>query len=212
MKIKGLSGHEFVKNKLAILAGLTRLRQICDTPALYVDDYQGGSGKLEQLLDLLQEAADNGRHVLIFSQFTKMLDQLQAGLQAVGLTNLMLQGNTKPKERLAMVDAFNAGEKPFFLISLKAGGTGLNLTGADMVILVDLWWNPAVEDQAIARAHRIGQKHQVDVYRLITKGTIEEQIAKLQAQKRALVDQVLAGTQDKGSLTNEEIKLILGVQ
>ena len=212
VKIKGLSGHEFVKNKLAILAGLTRLRQICDTPALYVDDYQGGSGKLEQLLDLLQEAADNGRHVLIFSQFTKMLDQLQAGLQAVGLTNLMLQGNTKPKERLAMVDAFNAGEKPFFLISLKAGGTGLNLTGADMVILVDLWWNPAVEDQAIARAHRIGQKHQVDVYRLITKGTIEEQIAKLQAQKRALVDQVLAGTQDKGSLTNEEIKLILGVQ
>lgn len=110
-----------------------------------------------------------------------------------------------------MVDAFNAGEKAIFLISLKAGGTGLNLTGADMVILVDLWWNPAVEDQATARAHRIGQHHQVDVYRLITQGTIEEQIYKLQEQKRDLVDQILSGTENKGALTEEEIRSILGI-
>lgn len=110
-----------------------------------------------------------------------------------------------------MVDAFNRGEKNFFLISLKAGGTGLNLTGADMVILVDLWWNPAVEDQAIARAHRIGQEHEVDVYRLVTKGTIEEKIVQLQAQKRDFVDQVLSGTQNKAMLTNEDLRMILGV-
>ena len=110
-----------------------------------------------------------------------------------------------------MVDAFNAGEKSLFLISLKAGGTGLNLTGASVVILVDLWWNPAVEDQATGRAHRIGQKHAVDVYRLITKGTIEEQIVKLQAKKRDLVDQVLGGVEQKAGLSTEEIKLILGI-
>lgn len=97
------------------------------------------------------------------------------------------------------------------MISLKAGGTGLNLTGADMVILVDLWWNPAVEDQATARAHRIGQKKQVDVFRLITRGTIEEQIYKLQEKKRNFVDQVLSGTENKGTLTEEEVRVILGI-
>ncbi|MDN5951353.1 MAG: SWF/SNF helicase family protein, partial [Loigolactobacillus coryniformis] len=106
----------------------------------------------------------------------------------------------------------NAGKKSVFLISLKAGGTGLNLTGADTVILVDLWWNPAVEDQATARAHRIGQTKTVEVYRLITKGTIEEQIYKLQEEKRNFVDQVLSGTENKGSLTAEEVRLILGIE
>ena len=211
VKVRGLSSQGLVKNKLAILAGLTRLRQLCDTPALYVDGYRGGSGKLDQLEDLLTEAAENGRRVLIFSQFTGMLAKIQKRMQELKLKDFLLEGDTPPKKRLAMVDAFNAGERPFFLISLKAGGTGLNLIAADMVILVDLWWNPAVEDQAIARAHRIGQHHQVDVYRLITKGTIEEQIVKLQTQKRDLVDQILSGTENKAMLSDTEIRQILGI-
>ncbi|WP_225420418.1 DEAD/DEAH box helicase [Lapidilactobacillus bayanensis] len=212
IKIQGMSSENFVKNKIAILAGLTRLRQICDTPALYMEDYQDGSGKLEQLNEILRQAQDNQHRVLIFSQFTSMLNIIEAELAKQDITTFMLQGNTKPKERLAMVDAFNVGEKSVFLISLKAGGTGLNLTGADTVILVDLWWNPAVEDQATARAHRIGQKKKVEVYRLITKGTIEEQIYKLQEKKRNFVDQVLSGTENKGSLTEEEVRLILGIE
>ncbi|ANK64100.1 helicase SNF2 [Loigolactobacillus backii] len=210
--IKGMSSENFVKNKIAILAGLTRLRQICDTPALYVDDYQASSGKLDQLNEILHQAVDNQHRVLIFSQFTSMLNMIEAELAKQNIATFMLQGRTKPKERLAMVDAFNAGEKTVFLISLKAGGTGLNLTGADTVILVDLWWNPAVEDQATARAHRIGQTKKVEVYRLITKGTIEEQIYKLQEKKRNFVDQVLSGTENKGSLTEEEVRLILGIE
>jgi superfamily II DNA or RNA helicase len=211
VQVRGLSDTGLVKNKIAILAGLTRIRQVCDTPALYLDNYHGTSGKLEQLDDLIQQAQDSGRHVLIFSQFTHMLDQIDGRLAEAGLDRFVLKGETRPKDRLQMVDAFNRGEKNFFLISLKAGGTGLNLTGADMVILVDLWWNPAVEDQAIARAHRIGQEHEVDVYRLVTKGTIEEKIVQLQAQKRDFVDQVLSGTQNKAMLTNEDLRMILGV-
>ncbi len=212
VKVRGLSSQAFVKNKIEILAGLTRLRQICDTPALYMDDYEGESGKLEQLNELIRQAVDSDRHILIFSQFTTMLGIIEDELTANGLPTYVLKGDTKPKDRLDMVDAFNRGEKNIFLISLKAGGTGLNLTGADMVILVDLWWNPAVEDQATARAHRIGQKNTVEVYRLITKGTIEEQIYKLQEKKRNFVDQVLSGTQNKGSLTDDEIRLILGIE
>lgn len=211
VKVKGMTGEAFVKNKLEILAGLTRLRQICDTPALYLDDYHADSGKLEQLKDILQQAQDSDRHVLIFSQFTSMLNIIEQKLTEQGLDTYMIQGNTKPKDRLTMVNEFNAGKKNIFLISLKAGGTGLNLTGADMVVLVDLWWNPAVEDQATARAHRIGQKNKVDVFRLITKGTIEEQIYKLQEKKRNFVDQVLNGTENKGTLTETEVKTILGI-
>ncbi|WP_262314594.1 DEAD/DEAH box helicase [Lacticaseibacillus parakribbianus] len=212
VQVRGLGNQALVHNKLAILAGLTRLRQLCNTPALFVPGYTGGSGKLEQLAELVKEAADSGRHVLIFSQFTQMLAQVQGILDAAHLPTFVLTGDTPAAKRLTMVDAFNAGKRNFFLVSLKAGGTGLNLTGADMVILVDLWWNPAVEDQAIARAHRIGQTRSVDVYRLITKGTIEEQIVKLQAKKRDLVDQILSGTENKASLTPEEIRLILGVE
>lgn len=211
VQVRGLDQASLVKNKLAILAGLTRLRQLCDTPALYLPEYQGGSGKLEQLSDLLTEAVANGRHVLVFSQFTGMLDQIATTLDAADLGYFTLRGSTPPQKRLAMVDQFNACEQPIFLISLKAGGTGLNLTGADLVILVDLWWNPAVEDQAIARAHRLGQQHEVDVYRLITKGTIEEQIVKLQAKKRDLVDVVMAGAQNKAALSDDDIRTILGI-
>ncbi|MDR3190635.1 MAG: DEAD/DEAH box helicase [Lactobacillaceae bacterium] len=211
VKVQGMDSKTLVKNKIEILAGLTRLRQICDTPALYIDDYTGASGKLDQLFDLLETARSNGRRPLIFSQFTSMLDIVAKRMEEAGYDAFMLQGNTKANERQSMVNAFNHGEKDAFLISLKAGGTGLNLTGADMVILVDLWWNPAVEDQATARAHRMGQTKQVDVYRLVTKGTIEEKIISLQAEKRNLVDQVLAGTDQSKSLSEDEIRDILGV-
>lgn len=210
-QVEGMTDGGLVKNRMEILAGLTRLRQICDTPALYVDDYQGDSGKMAQLTEILTQAHENGRHVLIFSQFTKMLTIIKRQLTEMGMETFTLEGSTKPRDRVTMVNRFNRGEKDMFLISLKAGGTGLNLTGADLVVLVDLWWNPAVEDQATARAHRIGQTKQVEVFRLITKGTIEEQIYKLQGQKRDFVDRVLSGTDNKGSLTNNDIRQILGI-
>lgn len=210
-QVEGMTDGGLVKNRMEILAGLTRLRQICDTPALYVDDYQGDSGKMAQLTEILTQAHENGRHVLIFSQFTKMLTIIKRQLTEMGMETFTLEGSTKPRDRVTMVNRFNRGEKDMFLISLKAGGTGLNLTGADLVVLVDLWWNPAVEDQATARAHRIGQTKQVEVFRLITKGTIEEQIYKLQGQKRDFVDRVLSGPDNKGSLTNNDIRQILGI-
>ena len=192
------------------LAGLTRLRQICCDPKLFIDDYEGSSGKLEQVKDLVQAANENGRRILLFSQFTGMLDIIEAELTAMGLTSFYLRGSTPPKERIKMVDEFNAGAKDVFLISLKAGGTGLNLTGADTVILYDLWWNPAVEEQAAGRAHRIGQKKVVEVWRLIAEGTIEERIDLLQNEKRELFQKVISGNETQiQQLTEEDIRMIL---
>lgn len=156
--ISGMSQDEFKRNRIEILAGLTRLRQICCDPRLFIDNYEGQSGKLEQLKEMLQTAKENGQRVLLFSQFTSMLSIIEKELAESGFETFYLNGQTKPKERLEMVNRFNEGEKEVFLISLKAGGTGLNLTGADTVILYDLWWNPAVEEQATGRAHRLGQK------------------------------------------------------
>jgi SNF2 family DNA or RNA helicase len=140
-----------------------------------------------------------------------MIDLIQAEFDKLGYAYFTLTGATPSAERQRMSKAFNQGEKDFFLISLKAGGTGLNLTGADTVILVDLWWNPAVEEQAVGRAHRMGQKNPVDVYRLVTDGTIEDKILELQDSKRNLVNTVLEGSQTSSSLTVEEIKEILGL-
>lgn len=212
VRIQGMSSDVFVKNKLEILTGLTRLRQICDTPALFLDDYHGKSGKIEQLKEILARIHASGSRPLIFSQFTSMLDIVEKEVSKLGLSSFKLTGQVKAKKRLEMVEAFNDGKQDVFLISLKAGGTGLNLTGADTVILLDLWWNPAVEDQATARAHRFGQNQNVEVIRLITKGTIEEEIYKLQAQKRDLIDQVLSGAEQKATLTETEIKQILGLK
>ncbi|MBS7577350.1 MULTISPECIES: DEAD/DEAH box helicase [unclassified Enterococcus] len=211
IKVEGMTSATFVKNKLEILTGLTRLRQICDSPKLYLDDFSGESGKIEQLKELLLRIKANGSRPLIFSQFTTMLDLVESELKQLNISSFKLNGSVPSKQRLEMVDAFNAGARDVFLISLKAGGTGLNLTGADTVILLDLWWNPAVEDQATARAHRFGQKNNVEVLRLITRGTIEEEIYRLQAQKRDLIDQVLSGTAEKSTLTEAEIREILGI-
>ena len=202
---------EFQRNRVEILTGLMRLRQICDTPALFMEDYKGDSGKLDSLRDLLSQIAEGNHRVLIFSQFRGMLDRIEKELPQLGLTSFKITGSTPSQERQEMTKAFNQGERDVFLISLKAGGVGLNLTGADTVILVDLWWNPAVESQAIGRAHRMGQDQAVEVYRLVTRGTIEEKIQELQEEKKNLVSEVLDGTESRGSLTLTEIQEILGI-
>ena len=206
-----VSDSEFQRNRVEILTGLMRLRQICDTPALFMEDYQGESGKLDSLRDLLVQIAEGGHRVLIFSQFRGMLDRIEQELPDLGLTSFKITGSTPAQERQEMTKAFNQGERDVFLISLKAGGVGLNLTGADTVILVDLWWNPAVESQAIGRAHRMGQEQAVEVYRLVTRGTIEEKIQELQEKKKNLVSEILDGTEFRGSLSLAEIREILGI-
>ena len=210
-RLAQVTDQEFQRSRVEILSGLMRLRQICDTPALFMDDYQGASGKLDSLRDLLLQVADGGHRVLIFSQFKGMLEKIEQELPDLGLTSFKITGSTPAQARQEMTKAFNQGERDAFLISLKAGGVGLNLTGADTVILVDLWWNPAVEAQAIGRAHRMGQEQKVEVYRLITKGTIEEKIQELQEQKKHLVSQVLDGTESRASLSLAEIREILGI-
>ncbi len=200
------SGAERIK----LLAGLTRLRQICCDPRMFDASYIGESSKLNQLMDTVRAAKENGQRILIFSQFTSMLQLIGKELQKEELDFFYLDGKTSSKSRVQMADAFNQGEKDLFLISLKAGGTGLNLTGADTVILFDLWWNPAIEEQAASRAHRIGQKRVVQVIRMITKGTIEEKIYDLQKTKQALVDQLIKpGEQFLHQLSTDEIKAIL---
>ena len=210
-RLSQVTDSEFQGNRVEILTGLMRLRQICDTPALFMENYEGTSGKLDSLRDLLTQIAESGHRVLIFSQFRGMLDLIEEELPKLGLSSFKITGSTPSKERQEMTKSFNDGLRDVFLISLKAGGVGLNLTGADTVILVDLWWNPAVESQAIGRAHRMGQEQKVEVYRLITRGTIEEKIQELQEQKKNLVSEVLDGTESRASLSLDEIREILGI-
>lgn len=202
----------FQQNRMKILAGLTRLRQICCHPSLFIENYEGKSGKLELLMETIMTALANGKRMLIFSQFTTMHEIIMQKLQDEGIDYFYLSGNTPSKERVEMSERFNQGEKSIFLISLKAGGTGLNLTGADTVILYDLWWNPAVEDQATGRAHRFGQKNVVQVIRLITEGTIEEKIYELQQKKRELIDKVIQpGETMLSSLSEEDVRELLNI-
>ncbi|RUS47146.1 SNF2 helicase associated domain-containing protein [Cohnella sp. AR92] len=205
--VKRLKDKDHRANRIRILAGLTRLRQLCCHPALFVPGYRGGSAKLEQLLELIEEGLSSGRRILIFSQFTKMLDLIGKELTYRAYPYFRLDGSTPPAERVELSERFNAGENSLFLVSLKAGGTGLNLTGADTVILYDLWWNPAVEAQATDRAHRIGQKNVVQVIRMVAEGTIEEKMAELQKRKLGLIDEVLetSGGESFSSLTDEEL-------
>ena len=197
------------KNRIEVLAAITELRQICGHPSLVLPDYAASSGKLDMLLDILPGALEAGHRALIFSQFTRMLRILQRRLEAVGVTCLYLDGETPPKRRLDLVEQFNAGGAQVFLISLKAGGSGLNLVGADTVIHFDPWWNPAAEDQATDRAHRIGQKRAVTVIRMITRGTIEEQVVRLGERKRELFDQMItAGEAMPTQLTQEDIRAL----
>ncbi|MBR5287466.1 MAG: DEAD/DEAH box helicase [Clostridia bacterium] len=196
-------------NRIQVLAAITELRQICGHPSLVLPTYAASSGKMDLLLDILPGALEAGHRALIFSQFTRMLRILQRRLEAAGISCMYLDGDTPPKRRIAMVEEFNSGEGQVFLISLKAGGSGLNLTGADTVIHFDPWWNPAAEDQATDRAHRIGQKHTVNVIRLITRGSIEEQVVRLGERKRELFDQMItAGEAMPTQLTQEDIRAL----
>lgn len=178
------------QGKLAILAALTRLRQICCAPDLCFENYDGPRSKLEACLELCSGLAENGHQILLFSQFTSMLDLIRPRLDALGISSFTLQGSTPKQERARLVKAFNEGGASVFLISLKAGGTGLNLTAADTVIHYDPWWNLAAQEQATDRAHRIGQLAHVQVYKLIAQDSIEERILDLQSKKAALMDAV----------------------
>jgi SNF2 family DNA or RNA helicase len=209
---ESLQRDGFQKSRIEILAGLMRLRQLCCHPSLFLENYNGDSGKLEQLMEIVGTARENGRRMLIFSQFTSMLSIIREQLKKAEVDFFYLDGQTKPKDRVNMVEQFNQGEGDVFLISLKAGNTGLNLTGADTVILYDLWWNPAVEEQAAGRAHRMGQKNVVQVIRLITQGTIEEKIYELQQSKRELIDTVVqSGDQAISKITEREIRELLNI-
>ncbi|HFK1741125.1 TPA: SNF2 helicase associated domain-containing protein [Bacillus cereus] len=208
--LKHLDKDTLRKNKIRILAGLTRLRQICCHPALFVDDYKGSSAKFEQLLEILEECRSTGKKILIFSQFTKMLSIIGRELNRQAIPYFYLDGSTPAQDRVELCDRFNEGEGDLFLISLKAGGTGLNLTGADTVILYDLWWNPAVEQQAADRAYRMGQKNTVQVIKLVSQGTIEEKMHELQESKKNLIAEVIEPGEEKlSSITEEEIRDIL---
>jgi len=211
---KGKLAQEIVtvgynKSHMEILAALTRLRQICCHPAMFLENYTGESGKMLLLQEILTDALQSGHRILIFSQFTTMLDIIQEYLNSEKIEHFYLSGSTKAIERVKMANAFNDGAGKVFLISLKAGGTGLNLTGADMVIHYDPWWNPAVEDQATDRAHRIGQKNAVQVIKLITQGTVEEKINALQARKKTLIDSVIQpGETMLSKLSEQELREI----
>lgn len=210
-ELQELTEQEFRKRKVEFLAGLTRLRQICDSPALFLEDYQGQSGKLEMLKILLERAKESGQRILIFSQFVGMLDLVAQFLDREAIAYFTIKGSTPAQERQIISRAFNQGQGDVVLISLKAGGVGLNLTGADTVFLLDLWWNPAVEEQAIGRAHRMGQTNPVQVYRFITKGSIEEKIFELQEGKRNLLGTILDAGRTNEALSLEEVKEILGI-
>ncbi|MFD0698615.1 SNF2 helicase associated domain-containing protein [Paenibacillus sp. GCM10027628] len=210
--LKHLNEKGFQKNRIKILAGLTRLRQLCCHPALFIEDYAGSSAKFEQLLDIVEECRSAGKRILIFSQFTVMLGMIGRELGYLGVPHFYLDGQTPTKERVELCRRFNEGERDLFLISLKAGGTGLNLTGADTVILYDLWWNPAVEQQAADRAHRIGQKKVVQVIRLVAQGTIEDKMYDLQQRKKNLIDEVIQpGQEALSALTEQEVRELLSI-
>ncbi|MEG2354198.1 MAG: SNF2 helicase associated domain-containing protein [Clostridium sp.] len=188
---KKLHNDEFNKGKIEILAYITKLRQLCLDPSVVLENYIGTSGKIEALIELLHRSIDEGHKILVFSQFTSVLSNIKLRLNTENINYNYLDGSVPSEKRMNLVNDFNNDDTPVFLISLKAGGTGLNLTSADIVIHFDPWWNPAVEDQATDRSHRIGQKHVVEVIKLIAKDTIEEKIVSLQDEKRELISKLL---------------------
>ena len=205
------SDAEFRTSKLQILAEITRLRQICCYPGLVYEGYKGNSSKLEMCMELVQNAVNGGHKILLFSQFTTMLDVLAERLKKAKISFYVLTGATSKEKRARLVKAFNEDDTSVFCISLKAGGTGLNLTAADIVIHYDPWWNLAVQNQATDRAHRIGQQNVVSVYRLFMKDTIEERIRVLQEMKRELADEILSGEGiGQALISREEVLELLG--
>ncbi len=192
-----------------LLAHLTRLRQACCHPRLLLPESEIPSSKLEALFELIEQLSEGRHRALIFSQFTRFLDLVQEQLEQREVKYQRLDGSTPPAERKRRVAEFQEGEGEVFLISLKAGGTGLNLTGADYVIHLDPWWNPAAEDQASDRAHRIGQRRPVTIYRLVAENTLEEKVVRLHGHKRELAQSVLEGNEQASPLSLEELRELL---
>lgn len=204
------SDSDFGDIRMQVLAELTRLRQLCCNPGLIYENYQGSSAKEELCLELIKNAIAGGHKILLFSQFTSMLEILQGRLAKEGISFYTITGSTAKKQRVELMENFNHDDTSVFCISLKAGGTGLNLTGADMVIHYDPWWNMAAENQATDRAHRIGQKNTVTVYKLVAEKTIEEKVIELQQKKKELADQVLGGEgMDSIQFNREELLNLL---
>ncbi|WP_270852274.1 DEAD/DEAH box helicase [Clostridium tertium] len=196
-------------NKIVILSYLTKLRQLCLDPSLLIDDFKEESAKIKAVKEIIKETIDSNKKIIIFSQFTSVLKKIGNKLEEDDINYLYLDGSIKAKERINLVDEFNNRDKNIFLISLKAGGVGLNLTSASVVVHFDPWWNPAVQDQATDRAHRIGQKNIVEVIKLISKDTIEEKIIKLQEEKKELISKIIDGDTLSGetlnTITEEEL-------
>jgi SNF2 family DNA or RNA helicase len=205
-KMKGLRDEQ---RRFQVLAALTRLRMLASHPRLYDRSSPVASSKLRRLIELVGELRAGGHRALVFSQFTSHLALVREALDQAAISSLYLDGETPAAQRRGKVRAFQAGEADVFLISLTAGGTGLNLTAADYVFHLDPWWNPAVEDQATDRAHRIGQDRPVTVYRLIARGTIEDKILALHADKRALIAGVLEGTSAAARLTTRDLLALI---
>ena len=194
---------------LSLIHILMRLRQLCCHPSLYLENYRGESAKLNLCMQLVQDCIASGHKVLIFSQFTSMLEILGRELKAKEIKFLTLTGATKTSDRLALTEQFNQDDTKVFLISLKAGGTGLNLTGADVVIHYDPWWNMSAQNQATDRAHRLGQDKTVQVFKLMVKNTIEERIQVLQEQKRDLTEAIVKeGETFISKLSTEELSAL----
>ena len=199
------------EDKMAVFAVLMRLREICCDPRLIADNWEGGSAKLDACVELISGAVEGGHRILLFSQFTSMLELLAKRLDEAGVSHFTLQGSTPKPVRAEQVRRFNQGEADVFLISLRAGGTGLNLTAADIVIHYDPWWNLAAQNQATDRAYRIGQRNPVQVYRLIAQDTIEEKIVELQQAKQSLADTVTGGADGAIlSMNPEQLLQLLG--
>ena len=205
--LKEINNNGIEKSQIKILALLTRLRQICCHPSLFIENYTGESSKLNQCIEIVKDAVKGGHKILVFSGYTSMLNIIEKNLNREDIKYYKLTGQTKVDERISLVEDFNNNDEvKVFLISLKAGGTGLNLIGADMVIHYDPWWNMSAENQATDRAYRIGQKNNVQVYKLITKNSIEERIYNLQEKKSKLIDNMLSTeTTFINKLTKEDI-------
>ncbi len=205
----------WTKARFKILQLLTKLRQICIDPSIIFDNYKGESAKIEELLKIVEETKANGHKMLIFTTYKKALDLIIPKLNNIGISSYYIDGSVSSKKRMELVEKFNHDDTDVFIITLKAGGTGLNLTSATVVIHLDLWWNPQVENQATDRAHRIGQKNTVEVIRLITKGTIEERILELQNKKRKLAELLIDNENNNennfSKLTEDDIKMLLSM-
>lgn len=208
-----IASHGIERSQIKILALITRLRQACCSPSLFLDNYHQTSSKLALCMDLVDEKMESGSQMIIFSQFTSMLDLIASELQARQIPYLMLTGSTKSETRMNMVNRFNNDHIPVFLISLKAGGVGLNLVAADTVIHFDPWWNVSAQNQATDRAHRIGQDKKVHVIKLIAKDTIEEKIEILQNKKKDLTDSVITeGQTFLNKLGRDELEDLFSLQ